>query len=114
MHHVTQHQVGAGGGIGDYAARTTAMKNWDWSLAGDKTDQGIQTRFSSGYKLWVTEVEIRHRGGISSIWGEQEVWQVEGVRSFGPKVVSFTVTSGQKHWYVVGAYVLFSVVKDHL
>ena len=31
---------------------------------------------------------------------------VEGVRNFGPNVVSFIITSGQKCWYGVGAYVL--------
>ena len=31
-------------------------------------------------------------------------WEVEGVRSFGPNMVSFIVTPGRKHWYVVRAY----------
>ena len=36
---------------------------------------------------------------------EEGGWEVEGTQSFGTKVVSFTVTLGQKRWYVIGAYV---------
>ena len=52
-----------------------------------------------------TEADSRNQGGIVIVWREEEVWEVEGVRSFGPNVVSFTVTLVQKNWYVVGAYV---------
>ena len=44
-------------------------------------------------------------GGIAIVLREEEGWGDEGVRSFGTNVVSFTVTSGQKRWYVVEAYV---------
>ena len=70
-----------------------------------KLTRGIHMRRSSGYTVWETEVESRHQGGIVIVWREADVWGVEGVRSFGPNVVSFIATSGQKRWYVVGAYV---------
>ena len=59
----------------------------------------------SVYKVWATEVRSRHQGGIFIVWREEEGWEVEGAWRFGPNVVSFTVTSGQKCWYVVGEYV---------
>ena len=65
---------------------------------------GIHTRKSLGYKVWATEAEIRHRGGIAIVWREEEGWKVEVVTNFGPNMVSFTITSGRRRWYVVGAY----------
>ena len=62
-------------------------------------------RYSLVNKVWVTEGEIRHRGGISIVWREEAGWQVEGATIFGSNVVSFTITEGQKIWYVVGSYV---------
>ena len=70
-----------------------------------KLTRGIHTRFSSGYKVWETEAKSRHWGGISIVWMKEWVWEVEGLHLFGPNLVSFTVTSGKKRWYVVGAYV---------
>ena len=43
---------------------------------------------------------------ITIAWGDVEGWGVEGVWNFGPKLVSFLITSGRKHWYGVGDYVL--------
>ena len=43
---------------------------------------------------------------VSIVWREEKVWKIEGARIFGPNVLSFTVTSGQKLWYIIGAYVL--------
>ena len=58
----------------------------------------------SGYKVWETEAERRHWGGIAIFWREEEGLEVEGAQSFGTNVVSFIVTLGQKCWYVVRAY----------
>ena len=61
-----------------------------------KITRGIHVQFSSGYKVCFTEAEIRHRGGITTIWREEGGWEVEGAKSFGPNVVSFIVTFGWK------------------
>ena len=37
-----------------------------------KLARGIHTRFSSSYKVCETEAKIRHRGGFSIIWIEEE------------------------------------------
>ena len=39
-----------------------------------KLARGIHTRFSSSYKVCETEAKIRHRGGFSIIWIEEEGW----------------------------------------
>eukprot|EP00978_Attheya_sp_CCMP212_P033499 scaffold135307_cov66-Attheya_sp.AAC.1 len=31
-------------------------------------------------------------------------WQVEAYQAYGPNVLSFQLVSGQKRWYVVGAF----------
>ena len=70
-----------------------------------KLTMGIHTQQSSGYKVWATEAERQHWGGIAIVCRDEGEWGVEGAQSFGPNVVSFTVTSVKKRWYVVGAYV---------
>ena len=35
-------------------------------------------------------------GGIAIVWRDKEGRGVEGVQSFGPNLVSFTVTTGRK------------------
>ena len=70
-----------------------------------KLIEGIHTRYSAGYKVWAAEADIRHRGEITLVWREETGWQVESVTVFGLNMVSFTITAGQKRWYVVGAYV---------
>ena len=70
-----------------------------------KLTKGMHTRYSTGYNIWVTEAENRHRYRISIVWREEEGCQVEGVTSFGINVVIVTITEGRKHWYIVGAYV---------
>ena len=53
----------------------------------------------------MTEAEIRCQGGITIVWRDAEGWGVEGVRSFGPNMVIFIITSGRKRWHGVRAYV---------
>ena len=43
--------------------------------------------------------------GIAIVWRDAEGWGVEGVRNFGPNVVSFIIKLGRKRWYGVRAYV---------
>ena len=71
-------------------------------LQDTKLTWGIHTRYSSSYKVWAVEAEKRHRGGITIVWREELVWQVEGAKNFGPNVVSFTIMSRRRQWYVFG------------
>ena len=62
-------------------------------------------RRRSGYTIWATEAERQHIGGIAIVCRDAEGWVVEGVRNFGPNVVSFIITSVRKCWYGVREYV---------
>ena len=70
-----------------------------------KLTGGIHTRCTSGYKVWLTQAENRHWGGISIIWREEAGWKVEGAMRFGTNVVSFTITTGRKIWNVFREYI---------
>ena len=61
-----------------------------------KPTRGIQKRYRVGYKVMVTKVDIRHRGGIDTIWWEEVGWKVEGATNYGLNMVSFTITAGWK------------------
>ena len=70
-----------------------------------KLTNSIHMRYSAGYLVWATEVEICHHGGIAVVWQEEAVWQVKGMPNFGPNVVNLLLALGSRRWYVVGAYV---------
>ena len=92
----TQHPVGAGRGCGDVATRLTVGQNRDRGPAGDENHQershatDIRINGMGGGCRYLTP------GGVIIVWRGAEGWGVEGVRIFGPNVVSFIVTSGQK------------------
>ena len=78
------------------------------SVLGSCRRQNFPGAFTRDRDRATSYVRRRRRvdhGGVAIIRREEEGWGVEGVRRFGPNVVIFTVTSGQKRWYVVGAYV---------
>ena len=57
-----------------------------------------------GYTVWANEVKILQQGEIAIVWRDAEEWGIEGVQNFGPNVLSFIITSGQKHWCGVRSY----------
>ena len=96
------------GRTGGLETALCALRNgniWIGVLQYTKLTGGIHVQRRPGYTVWETEAEIRHRGGISIVWSNAEEQGVEGVRNFGPNVISFIITLGRKKWYGVGAYV---------
>ena len=106
MHCDTQHQVGAGRVTGDGATHLTAGQHWYQVLAGDKTHRGHSHATYLGLQGMVDGggESKTGGGGVAIVCREYEGWGVELVRSFGPNVAIFTVTSVRKCWYFVGAY----------
>ena len=45
--------------------------------------EGIHMRYSLGYKIWETEVDIRYWGGFTIVWREEVGCQIEGTKFFG-------------------------------
>ena len=62
-------------------------------------------RHRSGYKVWATEAESKHQGGISIVWKYKAGYQVEAVTRLRPNVASFKITSAWKRRYTVRTYV---------
>ena len=60
--------------------------------------------YIAGYKVCLAKAKCRNRVGITIIRKEEAEWQVEVTTIFGPNGVSVTITTGWKHWYVVGTY----------
>ena len=102
---ITQHQVGLGRGTEDCATCLHQGNIGIGVLQEMKIPGKFHTQLSLGYRVWATEVKSWHWGGIDIAWREDGGWEVEGSRSFGLNKISFIVTSGQKCWYVVRAYV---------
>ena len=63
----------------------------------------VHTRYRVAYKVWATEAESIHRGGISIVWKEEARWKVEYATNYGMNLVSFTITVGWKRWYGIGS-----------
>ena len=68
-----------------------------------KLNQGIHTRRSAGYNVWVMEVDSQHWGGVAVVWRTAKIWQFKGTASFGPNVLSFILMSGVRQWYIICA-----------
>ena len=95
---VTEHTVGAGGQVGYVTPSATSRKFGRRVSTGDEVAQGIHTRNGAGYDVWATEVDIWHRGGAAVVWRATKGWQVEGMDSFFPNVLSFLIMSGTRQW----------------
>ena len=67
---------------------------------------GINTHYVAGYSVLEKEAESCHHGGIVVLWREEVGWQVEGMSNFGPNLVRFLLTLGERRWYFGGDYVL--------
>ena len=104
-HSLNQNIIREGRGVVGCTTRTMIMQHWDQIHAGDKLSGGVYMQYNLGFKVWSTEKDIRHRGGIAIDWREVEVWKFEGATKFGQKMASFTIMSRRRRWYVVVAYV---------
>ena len=90
----TQCLVGASRGTGDGATHLTEGPHQDCVPEGDETHR----RHSHAMELRLHGMGDRGRkstptGGSPSSEKDAEGWRVEGVRNFGPIVVSFIITS---------------------
>jgi hypothetical protein len=63
------------------------------------------TRHAFGYEIRASKAASSSQGGIAICWRDSKVSQAEGIHFHGPNVVSCEVTSGQKRWLVIGAYI---------
>ena len=71
-----------------------------------KVTDGIYTRRSSGYSVVATYAPSRHRGGVAVFHRSAPHFAVEAVHKFGPNVVGFQMTTGERRWYIMGCYLV--------
>ena len=62
------------------------------------------TKNAEGFKVFGTVTEGK-QGGVALIYRTAEDWVLESTQAFGPNVVRATIVSGQRRWYLIGAYV---------
>ena len=88
------------------ALRGMSQANMDLGILQEKklTD-GIYTRGSAGYSVIATDAPSRHCGGVALFYRSTPHFVVEGVERCGPNVLGFQVKTGERRWYIVGAYV---------
>ena len=70
----TQHPVRASRGAGDGATRLMVGNIGIRVLQETKLTGGIHMQRISGYTVWDTEADSRHRGGILVVWRDAEGW----------------------------------------
>ena len=70
-----------------------------------KLTDGVYTRGSASYNVIATDTPSRHRGGVALFYRSTPHFVVEAVERCGPNVMGFEVATGERKWYIVGAYV---------
>ena len=96
---------GQKGGL-EAALRGMYQANMDLGILQEmKLTDGIYTRGSAGYSVIATDAPIRHRAGVALFYRSKPHFVVEAVERFGPNVMGFQVATGERRWYIVGAYV---------
>ena len=88
------------------ALREMSQANMDLVILQEtKLTYGIYTRGSAGYSVITTDAPSRHRGGVALFYRSTPHFVVEAVERFGPNVMGFQVATGERRWYIIGAYV---------
>ena len=88
------------------ALRGMSQANMDLGILQEtKLTDGIYTCGSAGYSVIATDALSRHRGGIALFYRSKPHFVVEAVEKFGPNVLGFQVATGERRWYIVGAYI---------
>ena len=96
---------GRKGGL-EAALRGMSQANMDLGILQEtKLTDGVYTRGSAGYNVIATDAPSRHRGGVVLFYRSTPHFVVEAVERCGPNVMGFQVASGERRWYIVGAYV---------
>ena len=70
-----------------------------------KIIDGIYTRGLAGYSAIATDAPSQRRGGVALFYRSKPHFVVEAVERFGPNVLGLQVVTGERRWYIVGAYI---------
>ena len=88
------------------ALRGMSQANMDLGILQEtKITDGIYTYGSAGYSVIAMDAPSRYHGGVSLFYRSKPHFVVEAVEKFGPNVLGFQVATGERRWYIVGAYI---------
>ena len=73
-------------------------------LTETKISHDMYPHYSEGYTIVCTKSKKR-QGGVALFFEQSKDWSVEGTKAFGPNVIRTTLVSGNKRWYIIGAYI---------
>eukprot|EP00970_Alexandrium_tamarense_P001671 scaffold204_cov166-Alexandrium_tamarense.AAC.6 len=96
---------GRAGGL-ESACRALGALNVDIGfLQETKLTGGVYTRQSSGYQVIASDASSNRQGGVALCWKEQDSYELEEWKFFGPNVLAFRLVTGGKDFYCVGCYI---------
>jgi len=70
-----------------------------------KLTKGIYTRNSSGYSVLASDAPSAWSGGVALFYRENDLFEVEEQKLWGPNVLSFELQTGEDRYFIVGAYI---------
>ena len=87
------------------ALRCMKQMNVDIGLLTEtKLSNDRYTKSAEGYRVEGTKADIG-KGGIALVYRDSKAWGLESTRTYGPNVIKTTLVSGQRRWYIIGAYI---------
>ena len=96
---------GQKGGL-EAALRGMSQANMDLGILQEtKLTDAIYTRGSAGYSLIATDAPGQHHGGVALFYCSTPHFVVEAVERCGTNVMGFQVATGERRWYIIGAYI---------
>ena len=87
------------------ALRCMSQMNVDLGILTEtKLSHDKYAKMAFGYAVVATKASAT-QGGVALFYRKAKGWSLESTRTFGPNVIRTTLVSGQKRWYIIGAYI---------
>jgi exonuclease III len=95
-----------GAGNMEVALRAISQANVDIGILTDaKLMDYRYTKYSHGYEAIATTAKSKAQGGVALAYRDDEAWQVEAVKRFGPNVIGFELVTCNHRYSCVGGYI---------
>lgn len=102
----TYNIVSGGGNRLNMALRAMALMRVDLGLFMEtKLSHDKYTTDCCGYQVVASRAKSNTQGGVALFYRTSKIWTIEGVRTYGPNVLSCTLVSGQDRWSIIGMYI---------
>ena len=102
----TYNIVNGGGNRINMALRAMALMRVDLGLFTEtKLSHDKFTHQCCGYQVCATRAKSSSQGGVALFFRDSQNWTVEGIRLYGPNVLSCVIVSGMDRWSLLGIYI---------